>query len=75
MNAFYTHSVCYFVSHIAEFLLISPDGGGTSLFQLNQGGCWPIATNPAKSFYQQRGKVLANQCDCPPYKLGYPNYL
>ena len=46
MNAFYTHSVCYFLSHIVEFLLISPDGGGTSLYQLNQRGYWPIAVKP-----------------------------
>lgn len=46
MNAFYTYLVCYFLSHIAEFLFISPDGGGTSLYLLNQGGCWPTAVKP-----------------------------
>lgn len=50
MNAFYTHSACYFVSHIAEFLLISPDGGGTSLFQLNHKSCQIIVSTKREGF-------------------------
>lgn len=46
MNAFYTPLVCYFLFDIAEFLLIYPDGSGTSLYQLSQGGCWPTAVKP-----------------------------
>lgn len=40
MNAFYSHLVGYFLSYIAV------SGSGTSLYQLNQGGCWPTATKP-----------------------------
>lgn len=57
MNAFYPHLVCYFLSRIAEFLLISPDGGGIFLHQLHQGAPWPTAVKPPQPLHQQRGKV------------------
>lgn len=74
MNAFYTHSVCYFPSRIAEFLFISPVGGGASPHQLHRGGPWPIAIKPPQPLNQQKGKVLAYWPDRSSYKLQKPSY-